>query len=107
MIFGMHCRYPRTYIHRHKQHKRPAGFKQEGPHEMHFLLHEIQKKIWGSTTNNSSIFEVKDPWGSTTQHTNKKIYRDYPHFTADNHFSGNHVLDLTGWMGFGLTLTAR
>ena len=50
---------------------------------------------------------MKDPWGSTTQHTCKKIYKECPHFTADNHFSGNHVLDLAGRMGFGLTLTAR
>jgi hypothetical protein len=76
MIFDVNRRYPRAYIHRHKQHVWPEGFTQEGPHEMHFLLHEIKKKIRDSTTNNSLCLEVKDPWESTTQHPNKKIYRE-------------------------------
>ena len=106
MLFDVGRRYPRCYIHRHKQHTRPTGFGQEGPHEMHYILHELNSKVQGRSAD-SSTFEVIDPWGSTSSYVNKAIYKEYPHITADNHFSGNHVLDLAGGLGFGLTLTTR
>jgi hypothetical protein len=31
----------------------------------------------------------------------KKIYPTHPHGTADNHFSGDHVLDFAGQKGSG------
>ena len=36
-----------------------------------------------------------------------KIYPSPPHGTADNHFSGDQVLDMAGNLGMGLTLTSR
>ena len=106
MLFDVGRRYPRGYIHRQKQHTRPIGFGQQGPAEMHYLLNTVSTMVKGRSAEVSS-FEVNDPWGSTSSHVNKIIYSEYPHLTADNHFSGSHVLDLAGKMGFGLTMTTR
>jgi hypothetical protein len=35
----------------------------------------------------------------------KKIYAKRPHITADNHFSGENVMDYIGKIGFGITTT--
>ena len=37
----------------------------------------------------------------------KQIFKYPPHFTADNHFSGEHVMDYIGERGFGITMTCR
>lgn len=37
----------------------------------------------------------------------KQIFRKPPHFTADNHFSGDHVMKFIGERGFGMTMTCR
>ena len=35
----------------------------------------------------------------------KQIFKTPPHFTADNHFSGEHVMKFIGERGFGITMT--
>ena len=37
----------------------------------------------------------------------KQIFDSPPHFTADNHFSGEHVMDYVGSQGYGITCTTR
>lgn len=37
----------------------------------------------------------------------KKIYSKLPHITADNHFSGENVMEYIGKKGFGITTTCR
>lgn len=37
----------------------------------------------------------------------KIIFKKPPHFTADNHFSGDNVMDYVGQKGFGITVTCR
>ena len=106
MVFDVGRRYPRAYIHRHKWHDRPEGFGQEGPSEMHYLLNRIDAHVEGRSADQST-YDLDDSWGGTAAHINKIIYATHPHVTADNHFSGSHVLDFAGEMGFGLTLTTR
>jgi len=37
----------------------------------------------------------------------KKIYKQRPHIVADNHFSGENVMEYIGQQGFGITTTCR
>jgi hypothetical protein len=37
----------------------------------------------------------------------KKIYANHLHITADNHFSGENVMNYIGKNGFGITTTCR
>ena len=103
MIFDVGRRYPRGYYHRHKFHERPEGFGQEGPVEMLFLLNLIDSKVEGRT-NDLSTYEVYDAFGAVTTYINKVIYSSHPHITADNHFSGENVLEYGGEMGVGLAI---
>ncbi|KAL7529487.1 hypothetical protein ACHAXR_004154 [Thalassiosira sp. AJA248-18] len=73
---------------------------------MHFLLNRVHCHIVTRTEDQKS-FEVKDAFGGTATYINKIIYESYPHGTADNHFSGEHVMDFAGRQGFGLTVTNR
>ncbi|KAL7528119.1 hypothetical protein ACHAXR_005384 [Thalassiosira sp. AJA248-18] len=110
MIFDVTRRYPRAYIHRHKVHQRPVvGFNAEGPSEIYALLNDIDDLIQGRRTNDESSFTVPNEFicGDASTYAKKKIYQSPPHITADNHFSGEHVLDLAGGKGYGLTMTTR
>ena len=83
MIFDVGRRYPRGYIHRHKFHDRPEGFRQEGPSEMHYSLNRIDSMVDGRSEDKSS-YQIEDPYGGTTTHINKIIYDTHPHVAADN-----------------------
>ena len=37
----------------------------------------------------------------------KKIFRENPHSTWDNYFSGDHIMDELGGIVFGATMTCR
>ena len=74
---------------------------------MYYLIYHIKTKVVQSEIEETPVFEVNDPWGLTTNHVNKIIYEEYLYFTADNHFTGNHALELAGEMGFALTVTRR
>ena len=107
MIFDCHRRYPRAYVHRHKCHTRPEGFGQEGPSELYMLLEEVNHLVKGVKSDEESTFIVTTPSQKEVKYRRNKIYTEHPHATADNHFSGEHVLDHAGRKGYGLTMTNR
>lgn len=107
MIFDVGYRFPRAYIHRHKLHTRPAGFGAEGPAEMHYLLSRIEEMIQSASIEQQHVVNFYSASGTQKSLPVKKIYPSNPHGTADNHFSGDVVLDFAGRKGFGLTLTTH
>jgi len=85
---------PRAYVHRHTAHKwLVQGTKQTGPNEI------------------ALIYEKLEPLIKAGQNINPTrpvpIFREEPHITADNHFSGESVMDYALDKGFGLLMTCR
>ena len=107
MVFDINYRFPRAYVHRHKVHQRPVGFTAEGPSEIHYLLSRIETMITDVETESERFTRYRHPDGRLEIFPTKKIYPSHPHLTADNHFSGEPVLNFAGEKGFGLTLTQR
>ena len=89
LVSDTNCIRIRAYHHRHKCHARTAPFTQEGPYEVKTLLDTLSTMVVGSNL------------------LTKKIYSMKPHGTFDNCFSGDHVMDYAGKLGFGLTVTCR
>jgi len=108
MLYDVSRRYPRAYVHRHKLQKRPEGFGQEGPAEIHYLIEEAKKLVEGMGSADDMSVEVPFPNGvGSAKYKRKKIYDQLPHVVADNHFSGDHVLTKIGEDGGGATMTNR
>jgi hypothetical protein len=55
----------------------------------------VQIRNLAATKNNQEFYAVPK----------KHFFPLQPHFTADNHFSGDHVMEYIGLQGFGITLT--
>jgi hypothetical protein len=72
------------YTPRHSFFKRPPGFGHEGPAEVHRLLTQMKPMIGEG-----------------------KFYDERLHFTLDNHFSGDNVVEFIGAQGHGATMTTR
>ena len=104
MLFDVARRYPRAYIHRHKMHTRPAGFGAEGQYEMYNILNQVDCMV--SSTAQSYV-TFRTPSNKIERYPIPKIYPTHPHIVADNHFSGDNVLNHAGRMGCGLTMTTR
>jgi hypothetical protein len=104
MIFDINYRFPRAYIHRHKLHTRPTGFTA-------YLLSRVEEMIASDiapvSEQPAAVVNYYSASGTKKSLPVKKIYTTYPHGTADNHFSGDNVLNFTGKKGFCLTLTTR
>lgn len=81
------CR-PCAYVHRHNLHVRPPGFAKQGPNEVRMLLLQLDQLI------------SKEPGDG-------KIFREKPHMTFDNFFSGDEIMDHIGQLGFAATMTCR
>jgi hypothetical protein len=108
MLYDIHRRYPRAYIHRHKLHKRPEGFNAQGPSEIYDLLRSIDALVVNGDPSDRGVVSIPKPTGyGITQYQLKKIYFKPPHIVADNHFSGDHVMTLFGKKGYGCTMTNR
>ena len=88
MLFDAHRNYPRAYLHRHKLHPNPLKLP-SGPNECRLLLEQIDKMVVGANSNQ------------------KKIFREKPHSTWDNYFSGDAIFDWIGKNGFSCTMTCR
>ena len=111
MVFGVLCRYPRAYVHRHKMHERPDGFTAEGKFEIKNLIDQIEKLVivGGIATDDEHNVSIPPPSGHGTPavYRRRQIYSRPPHLTCDNHFSGDNVLDYAGSKGFGITQMCR
>ena len=87
----------RRYIHawhpRHSLNKREKPFTQEGPAEIKAIMDMIDPLIEGH------FQEETDNRG--------KLFREPPHITFDNHFSGNPVMHYMGIKGYRATCTCR
>ncbi len=105
MVFDTKNRYPRAYIHRHKLVPKPPGFNQQGPAEMYYLINQIDDLTVGNPSRKTKLYNSVRR--KNIEYDMKQVYEKPPHATADNHFSGEHVLDYGGGKGYGLTLTNR
>ena len=109
----IHRRYPRAYIHRHALQTaktRPAGFAQQGPAEMVALVKQLSELVDGYKDENGETptITINNRFVDKTYEVPKKtIFSQKPHICADNHFSGDHVMDYIGKLGFGMTCTCR
>ena len=88
MVFDVGRIRPRAYVHRHKCHPNPNHLPQ-GCNELMMCLNKLNKMVIGNDGNN------------------KKIFKQKPHITWDNFFSGDTILDWIGRQGFGTTMTCR
>lgn len=83
---------------------RPSGFTAEGPAEMYHLVNALHKMV---NTTPETTMTFRNHRGVEVTYPIKKIYHSPPHGTADNHFSGDAIMDYAGGLGFGLTMTCR
>ena len=88
MLFDVHRIRPRAYLHRHQRHPNPSKLPQ-GPNEIRLLLEKLDSMIIGSAS------------------PGYKIFREKPHITCDNFFSGDHIFELIGQKGYRCTMTCR
>lgn len=88
-------------------HQRPVGFAAEGPSEIHSLISQVETMVTGIQSDVECVTKFRHPDGRVETFPTKKIYASQPHITADNHFSGDKVLDFAGGKGFGLTMNQR
>ena len=110
IAIDIHHRYPRAYVHRHSlqtARTRPAGFGQQGPAEVVWLMKQLDQLIVDRADD--SNVEIMDRAKGVKPYSvpKKQIFDSPPHFTADNHFSGEHVMDYVGSQGYGITCTTR
>ena len=106
MYYDIHRHYPRAYIHRHKMQKRPEGFNQQGPSEIVDLVKSIESLIVNGESSEREVHRIQNPTGNgVDKYKMKRIYEQPPHIVADNHFSGEEVMDLLGRKGYGATMT--
>ena len=83
------CR-PRAYVHRHKLHPRPEGFRSEGPNEVRMLMELIDPLIEGHPSDGR-----------------RQIFSEDPHMSFDNFYSERYVLQYAGERGKAITFTLR
>lgn len=113
----IHRRYPRAYTHRHSlqtARTRPPGFAQQGPAEIVHFVNDFETMVNGykDADGKPATIVVHNLAHSSKSKANysvpkKQIFKTPPHFTADNHFSGEHVMKFIGERGFGITMTTR
>jgi hypothetical protein len=88
---------------------RPKGFTQEGPSEVYLLCKQLEPMVINNreddVINEVSIKNLID--GKEYMVPVNKIYAKHPHITAENHFSGENVMNFIGENGFGITCTCR
>ncbi len=80
---------PRAYVHRHKLHPKPLG-NLRGPNEVYFLWQQVK--------------ELMQPNNGFAP---KPLLQAMPHFTFDNFFSGDSVIQHAVDEGLGISMTTR
>ena len=91
---------PRVYLHRHKMHKN--AYTLNGPSEARMLWEKMAPLLVKDPTIGSD--ENEDP---AVEYKPRAIFEQKPHFTFDNHFSGDEIMEYAAAEGFGLTMTCR
>jgi hypothetical protein len=108
LLYDINHRYPHGYIHRHKLQPKPMGFNAQGPAEIYEMVKTIDAQTVHAPPSGREDVVVKNPTGiGTLQFQMKKVYPKPPHIVADNHFSGEEVMNLLGSKGYGATMTNR
>ena len=87
LLSDVHRIRPRGYIHRHKLHQKT--FNCAGPHEVLLVWQRMQPLFHADSFRPRGIF------------------REKPHITCGNFFSGDDVIKYACTEGFGLTMTCR
>jgi len=106
MLYDIHRRYPRAYVHRHKLHVRTAPFKQTGQSEVTMLVKMVDEMTVTATNNVAPTISVPNPSSSNKlEYTMKQVYKKPPHIVADNFFSSDALMDWLGGKGYGMTAT--
>jgi hypothetical protein len=68
----------------------------------------IDSLIVNGESTEREVTEIQNPTGNCfDKYRMKKIYETPPHIVADNHFSGDKVMDVLGRKGYGTTMTNR
>jgi len=80
---------PRAYIHHHKCHSEKA--KQQGPNEVMHLWEDVLLPM--CLPNN--------------KFRGRPLFREKPHMTWDNFYSGDNIMEYAHDQGFGFTCTVR
>ena len=80
---------PYWYQHRHKLNPKFDGMNQKGPCEVRSCIDALSRWVEGTPGNE------------------EKIFREPPHITWDNFFSGENICKYAGEKGFGMTCTTR
>ena len=83
--------HPWMYKHRYKCHEKYDGWNKPGLSEVRQLMEIITPRIEGEP-------EVPGM---------RQIFKERPHITWDNSFSGDQILNWLGEKGFGGTMTCR
>ena len=111
MLFDINRRYPRAYVHRHKLHKRRPPFMGTGQSKVVMLVNTIDQLIIAgqdddTMTTNEPTVTIPNPTGAGVySYMMKPVYQKPPHFTADNFFSSEPLMDWLGAKGYGMTAT--
>jgi len=87
LLSDVHRIRPRAYVHRHKLHTK--HYNCAGPNEVRLVWEQLQ------------------PLLNPTAHRPRSLFREKPHITCDNFFSGDDILSFAATEGFGLTMTCR
>ena len=98
---------PCVYIHRHGCHEQPDDWKAKGPYEVKFHADEIMKLMWSEANVYTTNEGIKKFQVAVSQFSPCKIYSSFPHFTFDNFFCSDQILDYLGERGLVATMTCR
>jgi hypothetical protein len=71
---------------------------------MYHLFNKLDAMVAGSPT---ATERLRMPNGQVIHYPVRQIYPTHPHATANNHFSGNNIMEYAGIKGFGYTVTNR
>jgi hypothetical protein len=88
---------PRAYVHRHKLHEKE--FSVAGQNEVHLIWQKVKKLLVQTDENEENVNPLLP--------RRNGIFREKPHFTWDNYFSGDRIMEYAAKEGFGMLSTCR
>ena len=93
MVYDVNRKYPLAHFHRHSLQPRPSPFTQQGPSEVYGLFNKLNPLVLGNEQDDDD--------------KRRQIFSQPPHLVADNHFSGDAVMEFLGRNGWAATITCR